>query len=222
MWLVIGEYGDEISPCSEDFDCPQETLDLAAGFEATALGGGLIYDVDDQEIVGTKIYTTFNVTCAAGYLAAGNTSSAIVTCPFGDSYDANSFTDLACEEIIYESEWCSAGVWVDTDDGDWEEKTSWKDDVVPSEFDLAVLVNGGKADTVTVSLSDDAYAGSLTIENGDGAMVLEIGGDGAAMLVLSEEDPLCGDAMCSDGQLLDNLPHSGYTATGIGSGLAYV
>ena len=213
-WLVLGDGGlleeDGVAACQAS-DCAVKNLTMAKGFSQHPIGSGIQYDADSDEIVGTGLYNAFNITCAQGYASVGNATSEIVTCPFDASYDADSFELLACAEIFYESDWCSAGIWGIEDDGDWNDPDAWVYETAPTSLDLAVLSNPGHVtDTLTVSISEDVSAGSLTIEQGDGSIVLEIGGDDAAMLVLaaSDDGPLCSDAMCEDAQLIDGLPRS--------------
>jgi len=222
VWLILGEEDDEdLAPCSDSTDCAQGSLTLADGFRAVPLGSGIQYDAGSDEIIGTDLYSVFNVTCAAGYESVGNATSELVTCPFESSYDASSFDLLRCSEIIYESDWCSAGIWAGEGDGEWTNSGAWVYDTIPTEYDLAVLANPGfSSDAMTVTISDDVSVGALTIDQGEGSLVLEIGSDGAAMLVLAEEDALCSDGMCNDDQLLDNLPNRGYNAFSLGSGIA--
>jgi hypothetical protein len=132
VWLVLGEdtvfdgTGAAVVPCTESEDCPQETLNVAAGFTARPIGSGIQYDAGSEEILGTGLYNAFNMTCADGYASVGNATSEVVTCPFAELYDASSFELLACAEIIYESDWCSAGVLaLDDQEGDWGNDRSW-------------------------------------------------------------------------------------------------
>ena len=69
------------------------------------------------------------MTCASGYRSIGNRSFEIVDCIESNPV----FEDLMCEEIIYESDWCSAGVWDSDEDADWTSETSWIYDTIPTE-----------------------------------------------------------------------------------------
>ena len=67
----------------------------------------------------------------------------------------------------------------------------------------------------------DSVAKGLTIGDGTGSVVLEIGSDDGAssMLVLADGDvDLCGAYVCSFDDL--TVP-TGYVATGLGSGLSW-
>lgn len=140
-WLVLGEPENDnvVAPCQDSLICPKKALKLAPGFFAAPLGSGIQYDAGSDEVVGTGMYNAFNVTCAQGYESVGNASSVIVTCPFDSFYDESSFELLRCSEIIYESDWCSAGVWGIEADGDWSDESAWVYDTVPTTFVLSVV-----------------------------------------------------------------------------------
>ena len=141
-WLVLGEpeSDDTVAPCQDSPSCPKKALKLAPGFFAAPLGSGIQYDAGSDEVVGTGMYNAFNVSCAQGYESVGNASSVIVTCPYDSFYDENSFELLRCSEIIYESDWCSAGVWGIEADGDWSDDSAWVYDTVPTKCVLRVCL----------------------------------------------------------------------------------
>ena len=174
----------------------------------------LRYDLNTGEMTETS--RAFNVSCEAGYVPAdGGSPSTTVTCEDRQSFssfDANA--TLQC--IPIPGDWCAGTVWEDTVDGSWRAPKNWVSSAVPTMYDQAVLI-GGSYEYV-VKLDTDAAAKGLTIDEGDAPVVLEIGGENASMLVLSESTiKTCGDYVLNEDDLV--VP-KGYVTRPLGSPVA--
>jgi hypothetical protein len=198
------------------------------GYAYTRLGTGIAYDLNTGELTNTT--RAFNVSCADGFMPGGagvegEAGFVVVRCEerrsFAD-FDANA--SLQCVPVP--GDWCSASIWAGDGSGSstakWDGEDSWIGGLPPTSNDIAVLLAASDGGDVTATLdsSTGGQAKGLTIDGGDSAVMLEIGGSGTAtMLVLAESQlPMCGNYLCRGEDLA--VPE-GYIATGLGSGISY-